>query len=219
MSTSGGRIGPLPIFPLPSVQLFPHALLPLHVFEPRYRAMTAACLAGSRRMAVATLQPGFEANYEGRPPVVPVCGLGEIVAHHRHADGRYDLLLKGSARVRIVEELPSEEPYRLVRAEVLPDVYRSGSDLSIAHQSLVVLCDRLAGALPNGGDTLRQLARQEEDPAATVDLLAAALVTDPSARQELVEMLDVACRIDKVSHVVASVLGRLESSGGTGGAN
>jgi Lon protease-like protein len=203
------KIDRLAIFPLPHAQLFPHALMPLHVFEPRYRALARDCLAGSRRLAVAALEPGFEADYEGRPPVKKVCGVGEVVAHHQHPDGRYDLLLRGSARVRIIDELPPDEPYRLVRAEVLEDLYHPGADLALARRSLVHLCDRLATALPSGGETLRALARQEDDPAATVDLLAAALVTEPSARQELVEQLDVAARIDRVAQVIAEVLGRL----------
>ncbi len=202
----------LPIFPLPTVQLFPHSLLPLHVFEPRYRAMARDCLAGGKRMAVATLEPGFEAEYEGRPAVKPVCGMGEIVAHHAYADGRYDLLLRGTARVRIVAELPPERVYRLVDAVVLPDRYRPGADLGLGRQALVALCDKLAAALPSGGDTLRSLARQDDDPSATVDILAAALVTQPEARQELVEMLDVAARIERVSTIVAGVLARLEAA-------
>src|SRR4051812_29131191 len=106
----------LSIFPLPEVQLFPHSLLPLHVFEPRYRALARDCLAGSKMLALPTLEPGYEEQYEGRPAVKPVCGVGEIVESHRHPDGRYDLLLRGLGRVRIVEELPPRHPYRLVRA-------------------------------------------------------------------------------------------------------
>src|SRR6185369_2660628 len=94
------------------------------------------------------------------------------------------------------------------------DVYRQGTDLGMARKSLILLCDRLAAVLPSGGDTLRALARQEDDPSATADVLAAALVTEPSVRQELVEMLDVANRIDKVTAVVAGVLQRLEASKG-----
>jgi len=209
----------LPIFPLPQVQLFPHALLPLHVFEPRYRALARDCLVGERRIAVAMLEPGFEAEYEGRPAVKAVCGVGEIVAHHAHADGRYDILLRGKARVRIVEELPPDRPYRLVNAIVLDDRYRPGLDLALSRQALVALCDKLAAALPSGGDTLRNLARQDVDPSATADVLAAALVTQPDQRQELVEMLDVAARIERVSSIVASVLSRLDAASGGGERN
>src|SRR5262245_34911268 len=96
---------PLPIFPLPTVQLFPHALLPLHVFEPRYRALLKDCLAGQSVMAVPMLEPGYEAHYHERPAVRALCGLGLIVAHEPLADGRANILLRGVTRARIVEEL------------------------------------------------------------------------------------------------------------------
>lgn len=204
----------VPVFPLPETQLFPHALLPLHVFEPRYRALAHDCLAGERRIAIAMLAPGFENDYEGRPPIVPICGVGEIVAHHEHPDGRYEILVRGVARVRVLEELPPERLYRMARATVLEDLYRPGVDLAMARQSLVIQCDRLALILPSGGDTLRALARQEEDPASAADVLAAALVTDPRARQELIETLDVAARLDRVAEVVAAVFARLQAAGG-----
>ncbi len=203
------RLSRLAIFPLPEVQLFPHSLLPLHVFEPRYRTLARDCLAGSRRFAIATLEPGYEDQYEGRPPVKSICGLGEIVAHHHRHDGRYDLLLHGTARLRILEELNEAQPYRLVNAEVLDDLCDEEENLVSARDALIVLCDRLATVLPSGGETLRSLARQESDPSATADLVAAAVVTDPVARQELIEMLDVATRIERVSTRVLETLAEL----------
>src|SRR5438445_1440036 len=92
----------LPIFPLPQTVLFPGALLPLHVFEPRYRALTRDVLAGRKLMGVARLKPGFEATYDGRPPVFSVCGVGIVTESVEHADGRFDLTLRGLSRVRIV---------------------------------------------------------------------------------------------------------------------
>ena len=67
----------LPVFPLPNVVLFPEAILPLHVFEPRYRELVREVLSGRKLMAVARLKPGFEDDYEGRPPVFDVCGVGQ----------------------------------------------------------------------------------------------------------------------------------------------
>jgi Lon protease-like protein len=216
MDTVDGLI----VFPLPEVALFPHALVPLHLFEPRYRAMARDCLASTRQLALATLAPGFEADYDGRPPWNPLCGMGEIVAHHRHADGRFDILVRGTQRVRLEVELAAgDEPYRRARAAVLGDAYRPGVDLALARQALLALCDRLAEVLPTGGDTLRALARQEEDPAATVDVLAAALVTDPARRQALIVERDVLARLDAVTAAVASVLARLRERGGASSLN
>ena len=81
----------LPIFPLDQVQLFPRALLPLYVFEPRYRELTAACLERGGIMAVAALRPGFRDDYYGRPPVRRIAGVGKIVAHRKNPDGTYNI--------------------------------------------------------------------------------------------------------------------------------
>src|SRR5215212_2636980 len=91
----------LPIFPLPNCVLLPGGLLPLHVFEPRYRELTRDCLAGSQLMAVARLRPGYESTYYGRPPVYERCGVGRIICSEELPDGRFALLLRGVARVEI----------------------------------------------------------------------------------------------------------------------
>src|SRR5437870_8159330 len=85
----------VPIFPLPDLTFFPHTLLPLHVFEARYRAMVTDSLARDRRLAVVKLKPGFEASYAGKPAVHAVAGAGEIVSWERLATGRYNILVKG----------------------------------------------------------------------------------------------------------------------------
>lgn len=203
------------VFPLPEAHLFPGALLPLHVFEPRYRALTRDCLATSKRMAVALLEPGYEADYEGRPPIRRVCGVGEILQSRHHPDGRYDVVLRGLGRARIVEELPPHQPYRLVRAVRLDDA-PPGASLSVGHKSLLALCDRLATVLPSGGDTLRALARQEPDPAAASDVIAAALVTESDERQLLLESLDPAARLDRLAAIVAALVGRFQTLPGHG---
>ena len=93
----------LPMFPLPDVTLFPHTLMPLHIFEARYRALVADALARDRRLYIAQLEPGYEAEYAGRPAVRRVAGAGEIVRWERLPSGRYNILVKGETRVRIDE--------------------------------------------------------------------------------------------------------------------
>jgi Lon protease-like protein len=109
----------LPIFPLPDVTFFPHTLLPLHVFEARYRAMVMDALARDRRLAVVKLKPGFEAAYAGKPAVHPIAGAGEIVSWERLATGRYNILVKGEWRIRVESErmscrAPMSRPRSLV---------------------------------------------------------------------------------------------------------
>jgi Lon protease-like protein len=202
------------IFPLPEVALFPHALLPLHVFEPRYREMVRDCLAGDRKMAVAALEPGYEANYHGRPPVRPVCGLGELVAHDGLPDGRSNILLRGTRRVRILEELPPDHEYRVVRYAPLDDTYRDELDRARAVRDLVMLADQIALKLPSGADTLRQLVRSEVEVGALTDVLASALITEPAERQLLLETVEVAARVERVSAEMAAILLRFTESRG-----
>src|SRR5256885_1554044 len=103
----------VPIFPLPKLVLFPGTLLPLHVFEPRYRDMLADTLANERRLiAVAQLKPGWESLYEGRPEIYDVAGVGRIVQHKKNPDGTYDIVLEALARVQLRELDPAGLSYR-----------------------------------------------------------------------------------------------------------
>jgi len=204
----------LPIFPLPGVQLFPHALLPLHVFEPRYRGMVRDAMAGERLIAIASFEPGYEANYQGRPAVRPIIGVGAVVGHEALGEGRANIVLRGLARARIERELPPAETYRLVEAARIDDAIAAGFDTEAARATLILLADQLALKLPSGGETLRELARSQPDLGALVDVLSAALVTDPEERQALLENVDVAARVDRVSGEIATVLTRLTSSDG-----
>src|SRR5262245_58102592 len=90
------------LFPLPNMVLFPHVVQPLHVFEPRYRQMTADALAGDRLIAIVLLKPGWEAEYEGRPTLYPVACLGRVVADQLLPDGRYNLLVRGLSRMKVL---------------------------------------------------------------------------------------------------------------------
>ncbi len=204
----------LPIFPLPNVQLFPHALLPLRVFEPRYRDLVRDVMAGERLIAVAAFEPGYEANYHGRPAVRPLIGVGAVVGHEPTGDGRANIVLRGVARARIERELPPDQSYRLVDAATVGDELAAGLDTAAARDTLVLLADQLALKLPSGGETLRELARSQPELGALVDVLTAALVTDPDDRQALLETLDVGARVDRVSDEIATVLTRLTSSDG-----
>jgi uncharacterized protein len=107
---------PVPLFPLPGVFLFPHQVLPLHVFEPRYIAMVEDLLDRAGRLVIGTTIVG-EASPPGQPPAVaPVAGLGEILRHEKLPDGRYSVWLLGLARTRI-REIESDRPYRQVACE------------------------------------------------------------------------------------------------------
>ncbi len=196
-----------PIFPLPAVHLFPHALLPLHVFEPRYRQLLADCLAGEKRLIIATLTG--ESDASGAPAVLPICGIGEIVAHEPTPDGRSNILLRGLARCRILEELPSGRLYRLVRVEPLFEEAGDVSRTQAAMAQLVVMTERLSRLLPSGGPTLKKLVASQDVAGPLCDVLTAALVTDADTRQSLLETLDVALRTERLTAEVASLVATL----------
>jgi hypothetical protein len=107
----------LPIFPLPTVVLFPSVFLPLHIFEPRYREMVADALAADRLIGMVLLRPGWERDYEGRPAVYPVGCSGVITHAERLPDGRSNIVLRGVERFRILAE-DNARSYR--RASIEP---------------------------------------------------------------------------------------------------
>jgi Lon protease-like protein len=111
----------IPLFPLPNVVLFPNVFLPLHIFEPRYRTMVADALEGDRIIGMALLRPGYQADYEGRPPVYEVGCAGVITHSQPLADGRYDIVLRGIEKFRITSE-DAGRPYRIGYVDALSEV-------------------------------------------------------------------------------------------------
>jgi Lon protease-like protein len=110
----------IPLFPLPNVVLFPGVYLPLHIFEPRYRAMVGDALEGDRMIGMVLLRPGFEEDYAGRPPVFEVGCAGVITHHERLSDGRFNIVLQGTERFRIEREDHSRA-YRIGLVERLAE--------------------------------------------------------------------------------------------------
>jgi Lon protease-like protein len=108
----------IPIFPLPNVVLFPNVFLPLHIFEARYREMVQHALDGDRIIGMVLLRPGWETDYEGRPPVYPVGCAGLITHAERLADGRFNIVLRGLEKFRIAAE-EAGRSYRLAHVESL----------------------------------------------------------------------------------------------------
>jgi len=111
----------IPLFPLSNVVLFPNVFLPLHIFEPRYRAMIGDALDGDRIVGMVMLQPGYEADYEGRPPVFPIGCAGLITRAEPLGDGRYNVILRGLERFRIERE-DTDRPYRVAHVSGLPEI-------------------------------------------------------------------------------------------------
>ena len=170
----------IPIFPLPDVVLFPNVALPLMIFEPRYRAMVADALKGDRMIGMVLLRPGYEADYEGRPPVYAIGCAGRIAAFQQLPDGRYNIQLRGLVKFRMTSEDQSR-PYRLARVEAMPEVPNGDekAQLSALRLRLELL---LAGSVPLDADLL-SLTDEE-----FVNGLAQNLDLEPIERQGLLEM-------------------------------
>ncbi|MHB1487128.1 MAG: LON peptidase substrate-binding domain-containing protein [Acidimicrobiales bacterium] len=120
-------LAPMPMFPLGTV-LFPHLLLPLHVFEPRYRAMTRDCLAGSREFGVVLIERGIEVG--GGESRFEMATVARIVEEAEFADGRWALLARGERRARVSCWLP-DDPYPVALVETLPDIPLNPNDVGI----------------------------------------------------------------------------------------
>lgn len=198
------------LFPLPDVVFFPETVLPLHVFEPRYRAMVADALAGDRRLAVVRLRPGWEKDYEGRPPIHRVAGAGEIVQAERLADGRYNILLDGRMRVRIEEEEPADgRAYRTARATVLADQAPHPADRRFAQRlaDLRAVHARLLVSLGQmHADAIGRMTVAGLGPGAVVDRIVSAVVPDAGVRQRVLETLDLGERLDLALSAVSDLL-------------
>jgi Lon protease-like protein len=199
----------VPIFPLPEVTFFPHTLLPLHVFEARYRLLVIDALERDRRLAVVKLRPGYEATYAGKPAVHAVAGLGEIVSCQRLATGRYNILLRGESRVRLEQELPSDTLYRLMRARQLADAEAAG-DVAPALARIRTACRALLSALARPADLLDTALAEGQAPGVIADRVAAAVLPDADLRQSLLETFDVAGRVARVADAVEVLVKELE---------
>lgn len=188
------------LFPLPNLVLFPHVVQPLHVFEPRYRRLTARALAGDRLMALVLLKPGWEADYDNRPAVHSVACLGRIVADQRLDDGRYNLLLRGLGRIRIRRELADDEPFRTARAELFPDVPPAPSEATrLRHDLGERVLPRFNG---QSHKQLSELFAGELPLGALADILSFALPLTVTDKQELLDEADVARRVIRLSALI-----------------
>lgn len=196
----------IPLFPLPNVVLFPRAVLPLHIFEDRYKRMTADVLQSHRQVAMALLKGGWEKDYYGRPAIEPVVCVGSILSHERLPDGCYNFLLQGHTRAVIRREVGAF-PYRLAELEPMREIPCLEIDLDGARKILAELFAREAFATLPGGKQIRQMLSGPFPTAAVADVLAFHVLSDsdPAFRQSLLAEPSIKERVWRVVRAVQAM--------------
>ena len=198
----------LPLFPLPNVVLFPNVFLPLHIFEARYREMVADAVASDRLIGMVLLRPGWERDYEGRPPIYPI-GCSGVVTHvEKLPDGRYNMVLRGLDRFQIVEE-DQQRSYRRAVIEPLPERRPTDDDraairrlrsrleslLSPSTEKGAVEAKGGGGAASRAADKMMPAAMSDED---TINALAQYLDFESLEKQALLEQPSLRARAESL---------------------
>lgn len=197
----------LPLFPLPNVVLFPQMPLPLHVFEPRYRKMVEDVMASHRTIGMMLLRPGWEPEYRGRPPVYEIGCAGVIEQSEPLADGRYNIVVRGTTRFRLLEEHEGE-PYRLATVEARADVAGDGAALDEVRR-------RVLAAIGKALDGPASLVLQQELPHDLfVNALCQTLTLSPVERQSLLDCDTIRGRYGRLIEIMDFLL--LERTHGRG---
>jgi hypothetical protein len=204
---SGTRL--VPVFPLPDVVFFPGTVLPLHVFESRYRAMVREALEGDRSIVVSLLRPGWERDYEGSPAFHDIATVGRMDEVETTRDGRFIFRLVGERRMRLGESMQAA-PYRIVRAAPLPERPVDENDPRVRRAKLdllasqVCLARELSGA-QHAGLVLNEALSFE----AAVNGACAILPVENAVRQTLLELDDLLERHRRAAAIMDEILGRV----------
>ncbi|MBI2389847.1 MAG: LON peptidase substrate-binding domain-containing protein [Deltaproteobacteria bacterium] len=196
----------LPLFPLPQAVLFPGAVMPLHIFEPRYRQMTRDALDTHRILVVTQILPGPESP-PGHPAIARVAGAGSIVEAQELPDGRYNIILEGRARVHLTE-LPFVPPYRRARGELLDDRHVDVPEIEL--HSLVAVANAFAVFVQARDPSFSFSLPPSLPPGRLADLCAHHLILDAKDRQRMLECLDPAARVRMVSESLALQLATMK---------
>lgn len=210
-----GFAGRTRLFPLPNVVLFPHVVQALHIFEPRYRELTQAALDGDQLMTIAVLAPGWESNYEGRPALQPAACLARIATHHRLPDGRFNLLLLGLKRVRLLEELPALHSFREALVEVKEDEYPlpGAAERQRIQRRLLEGFRSALPLLPEMQEQVEQFLSSDVSLGILTDILGYSL---PLSLAEKLLLLGES-NVDRRAELLADYLARMKSGAKTDG--
>jgi Lon protease-like protein len=202
------------LFPLPRVVLFPHAVLHLHIFEPRYRQMTEDALASDKLVTIVQWRAPNPSHLVGDPPIEEIGCLGRILQHERLPDGRFNFLLLGRKRVRLTREIPSEKLYRLSEAVILED--ENSSLPEEPHRSELIALFRQALEQNEPLDPDMSALLQTRLPLGVLtDLIAHALSLPSAIKQLLLAETHVDRRAERLREILQEALSRPRSPAST----
>lgn len=197
------------LFPLPDLVMYPHVMQPLHIFEQRYCDMLNSALDSDGLIAMSLLAPGWEADYEGRPPLNPHACLGKIVTHQRQDDGHYNVLLLGLRRIKIESELPPNNSYREAKVSLLDDYWYEENDN--ARSALQTeLTERFQESLPQGQPTnlnVEELLSAEIPLGVLTDLVSFAVPLDLKTKSKLLGE----CNVDERARMLLQAMRQFDS--------
>jgi Lon protease-like protein len=203
---------PIPIFPLPSVPLLPHAVAPMHIFEDRYRQMVEHALDSSGQIAMAVFQDSdWKQEYHGRPPVRPCVCLGQIVQHERLPDGRYNILLQGVCRARIRKEFKPEQGVLYRRGLLAPIGSMQEDDepppdlLDARHRLTDLLSEPPLDRLTASESVCSCLSDLDTPAIAVLELIGVSIITNDKTRYDLLCEGDIEQRVDIIEKELLTI--------------
>jgi len=202
------------LFPLSNVVLFPRVKTPLHIFEPRYRQMMRDVLEADRHIAMTVVRPEHQGEMLGDPPLFPIGCCGEISEFQQRPDGRYDLVLHGLWRFRIVEEetRPAERLYRVARVQPLDDPFPEDARDRVARlrASVVENVAYLAREAESEGTRFDASLFAGIDDATFVNVLANSIAFSSEEKQSLLEAESIPERYARLASALSFRRAELE---------
>lgn len=194
------------LFPLPNLVLFPGVIQGLHVFEPRYRELMKDSLAADELITISLLKPEWELSGQGNPPIHETACIGKIVTHSETEDGRYNLLLIGVRRVKIVREIYTERPYRLAQVEVLDESKVTDHDQleGLRHQLLKKFRIFAESRELLENESIQQLLAKDVPFGLLTDLIGFSTGAACHQLQDILETVNLEARAQKVLELMSA---------------
>ena len=204
--------GVVSLFPLPDLVLFPGVIQALHIFEQRYREMLKDALANDGLIAMSLLKSKWESCADSTPTIHSTVCIGRVVTHTELEDGRYNLLLLGVRRAKIVREIPTEKSYRMAEVTPIED------DLGQLSQ-----VEAMRGEIQNGflklakndsyidQESIDRLMTSEISMSQLLDLISFSIDLDPAQKQQILEAHQLSARAALLSKHLTQMVDKMNA--------